>query len=179
MSVSRIAARYATPIIELAEEKNILDKVKDDMDTLLSVCSGSKDFLLMLKSPIIPSLTKASIVEKIFKGKVEDLTLNAFALIARKGRENLLDQVALEFIQMYNEKKGLADVTVTTSFEIDEELKKAFTKLAKEVSGKEPVLKTKIDPELLGGYILTMGDQQIDDSVRGQLKDLKLKFQNK
>lgn len=179
MSVSRIAVRYATPIIELAEEQKLLDQVKGDMDSFLQVFAESKDFALMLKSPIIPSLTKASILQKIFKGKVNDLTLRAFDLAARKGRENVLDQIARAYINMYNDKKGIAHVTVTTSFEIDDSLKKAFEKLAKEISGKTPMLSTKIDPELLGGYIMKMGDQQIDDSVRGQLKELKLKFQNK
>ncbi|MEQ6168060.1 MULTISPECIES: ATP synthase F1 subunit delta [unclassified Ekhidna] len=179
MSVSRIAVRYATPILELAEEKKVLDNVKDDMESFVAVCEESRDFALMLKSPIIAHQKKAEILKKVFSGKVNELTLQAFDIITRKSRENLLEDIAAEFLHLYNVKKGLAEVSVTTSFELDDEMKKAFEKLSKEITGKEPLLSEKVDPEIVGGYILRMGDQQLDESVSGQLKDLKLKFSKK
>ncbi len=179
MSVGRIATRYATPIIELAEEKKVLDKVKSDMESFVNICSESKDFSLMLKSPIIPHKRKADILNKVFGGKVNDLTLQAFDIITRKSRENLLEEIAQEFLHLYNIKKGLAEVSVTTSFKLDAGMKKAFEKLAKDVTGKDPILEEKIDPEILGGFILKLGDRQIDESVSGQLKELKLKFSKK
>ncbi|MEQ8903665.1 ATP synthase F1 subunit delta [Ekhidna sp.] len=179
MSAGRIAVRYATPILELAEEKKILDNVKEDMDVFLAVCEENKDFALMLKSPIISHLKKAEILKKIFTGKVNELTLQAFDIVTRKNRESLLDKIAEEFLHLYNVKKGLEEVSVTTSIELDADMRKAFEKLAKEISGKEPLLKEKVDPEIVGGYILKMGDRQLDDSVSGQLKDIKLKFSKK
>ncbi|MEP0986227.1 ATP synthase F1 subunit delta [Ekhidna sp.] len=176
MSTGRIAVRYATPILELAVEKNVLDNVKADMESFISVCEENKDFSLMLKSPIIPHLKKAEILKKIFSGKVNDLTLQTFELLTRKSRENLLEAIAEEFLHLYNIKKGLAEVSVTTSIELDADMRKAFEKLAKEISGKEPLLTEKVDPEIVGGYILKLGDRQLDDSVSGQLKELKLKF---
>ena len=176
MSVGRIAIRYATPIIELAEEKKLLDKVKADMESFVSVCSENRDFSLMLKSPIIPHQRKADILKKVFGGKVNDLTLQAFEIITRKNREDLLENIAEEFLHLYNVKMGLEEVSVTTSFELDAGMRKAFEKLAKDVTGKDPILKEKVDPEILGGYILKLGDRQIDESVSGQLKELKLKF---
>ncbi|WP_425389996.1 ATP synthase F1 subunit delta [Ekhidna sp.] len=179
MSVGRIAVRYATPIIELAEEKKVLDDVKGDMEAFISVCEENRDFALMLKSPIIPHQKKADILKKVFSGKVNELTLQAFDIITRKNREKFLENIAEEFLNLYNIKKGLAEVSVTTSFELDADMKKAFEKLAKEITGKEPILKGKIDSEIVGGYILKVGDRQIDESVSGQLKDLKLKFSKK
>lgn len=176
MSVGRIAVRYAKPILELAEEKKILDAVKADMESFKAVCDESKDFSLMLKSPIIPHLRKADILKKVFSGKVNALTLEAFDIITRKSRESLLEEIAEEFLHLYNVKKGLAEVSVTTSIELDADMRKAFEKLAKDITGKEPVLKEKVDPNIVGGYILKVGDRQIDDSVTGQLKELKLKF---
>lgn len=179
MSAGRIAVRYATPILELAEEKKILDAVKADMESFKAVCEESKDFSLMLKSPIISHLKKADILKKVFSGKVNDLTLQAFEIITKKKRERLLENIAEEFLHLYNIKKGLAEVSVTTSIELDAEMKKAFEKLAKEITGKEPLLKEKVNPDIVGGYILKVGDRQIDDSVSGQLKELKLKFSKK
>ncbi|WP_420576908.1 ATP synthase F1 subunit delta [Ekhidna sp.] len=176
MSVSRIAVRYATPILELAEEKKVLDNVKEDMESFINVCEESKEFTLMLKSPIIPHQRKAEILRKIFTGKVNELTLLSFDLIARKGRENMLEAIAEEFLHLYNVKKGLAEVSITTSVELDEEMRKAFEKLAKDITGMEPLLSEKVDPDIIGGYILKVGDRQLDDSVSGELKELKLKF---
>lgn len=176
MSVGRIAVRYATPILELAEEKNVLDSVKADMESFLNICQESRDFSLMMKSPIIPHLKKADILKKVFTGKVNELTLQAFDIITRKSRESLLEDIAEEFLHLYNVKKGMAEVSVTTSIKLDADMKKAFEKLAKDITGKEPILKEKVDPEIVGGYILRLGDRQIDESVSGQLKDLKLKF---
>ena len=123
MPSGRVALRYAKPILELAEEKKVLDKVKDDMQAFVSVCEESRDFSLMLKSPIIPHLRKADILKKTFTGKVNDLTLQAFDLLTRKNREDILEDVANEFLHLYNDKKGLSEVSVTTSFKIDKDLK--------------------------------------------------------
>lgn len=179
MGSGRIAVRYAKPILELAEEKNVLDQVKADMEAFMIVCKESRAFSLMLKSPIIPHLRKAEILRKVFTGKVNELTLQAFDLITRKNRERFLEATAEEFVHMYNTKKGFSEVSVTTSFKMDADLRKTFVKLAKEVTGKEPLLTEKVDPEIVGGYVLKFGDNQIDDSVSGQLKELKLKFSNK
>ena len=179
MSAGRIAARYAKPILELAEEKKVLDKVKADMESFASICKESRDFPLMLKSPIIPHLKKAEILKKTFSGKYNDLTLQAFDLMTRKNREDVLESVANEFLMLYNSKKGVSDVTVTTTFALDASMKKAFEKLAKEVTGNTPEMEEVIDKDILGGFIMKFEDKQIDTSVRGRLNELKLKFSNK
>ena len=179
MSAARIAARYAKPILELAEEKKVLDQVKADMESFASICKESKDFALMLKSPIIPHLKKAEILKKSFIGKYSDLTLQAFDLMTRKNREDVLESVANEFVALYNKKKGISNVSVTTTFALDKTLKKSFEKLAKDITGFDPVLEEKVDEDILGGFIMKFEDKQIDDSVRGRLNELKLKFSNK
>ena len=176
MSSKRIAIRYATPLLQLAEEQSVLDKVSDDIKGFLALHHSNRDFQLMLLSPIIPHLKKASILKTLFTGKVEPLTLRFFEMVARKTRENLLSEIAEEFVRMYNEHKGLQEATVTTAFVLDPALKASFEKLVKDISGKEPLLNEKVNPALIGGYTLQMGDRKLDDSVSGQLQALKLKF---
>lgn len=177
MSTTKVAIRYAKPLLELADEKKILDKVHADLLGFSNICKESRDFVLMLKSPLIPHLKKAEILTKIFKGKVEDLTLSFLDIIARKNRENLLPDIAEEFLKLYNLKMGVQEVVVKTTIALDDELRKTFEKLVSDITGKKPLLKEEIDKELLGGYVIKLGDQQIDDSVSGKLKDLKLRFQ--
>lgn len=179
MSAGRIAARYAKPILELAEEKKLLDQVKSDMESFVALCKENRDFSLMLKSPIIPHLKKAEILKKIFTGKYNTLTLQAFDLMTRKNRENVLESVATEFLALYNKEKGISKISVTTTFTLDAGLKKSFEKLAKDMTGNSPLIHEKIDKEILGGFIMKFEDKQIDDSIRGKLNELKLKFSNK
>lgn len=176
MSSKRIAVRYASPLLELAEEQSILDKVASDIKGFLSLYEGNRDFKLMLASPIIPHLRKAEILKQLFDGKVEALTMRFFEIIAKKNREDILGEIAEEFVRIYNEHKGLQEATVTTAFGLDKTLKASFEKLVKDISGKEPLLKEKVDPSLIGGYTLQMGDRKLDESVSGQLRSLKLKF---
>lgn len=178
MSINRIAARYARPLLDLADEKNVLDKVRKDILNFSEICNTNREFVLMLKSPIIPHAKKAAILKAIFGGKVHEMTSILFDVVTRKHRENLLPNVATEFIRLYNDKMGFQEATVTTTIVLDSSMRKAFEKLVTEISGKKPILKEKINPELVGGYILQLGDQQIDESLSGQLKDLKIKFQN-
>ena len=177
MSASRIASRYAKPILELAQEKKVLENVKDDMASFVSVCEESQGFALMLKSPIIPHLRKAQILATAFKGKMNDLTLQAFDLITRKNRESILADIAQEFLHLYNIEKGLQEVSVTSSTTLSADQKAEFEKLAKKITGKEPLLEEIVDAEIIGGYLLKVGDKQIDQSVSGQLKEIKLKLQ--
>ena len=176
MSNSRLAGRYAKPLIELAVKQGILDEIYADMKNFVSICKSNRDFVLMLKSPIIPHLKKADILHKIFDKKVNRLTSAAFDIIVRKNRERYLMDIAEAFINLYNEIKGYQEVTISTSVKIDDHMRSAFEKLVKEISGKTPMMVEKVDPSLIGGYVLKMGDQQLDESISGQLKELELKF---
>ncbi len=178
MSITRIAVRYAKPLLELAQEKGSLEAVKKDMLGFTELCKTNRDFVSMLKSPIIQNMKKAQILKTIFDNKVDALTATFFDVVARKNREQYLPEIAKEFVALYNDKMGYQDATVTTAIAIDDQERKTFEKLVADITGRKPLLSEKIDSELIGGYRLNLGDQQIDESISGQLKDLKLKFQN-
>ncbi len=178
MSNTRLAARYATPILELADQKGVLEEVKNDMLLFIQLCKSNKDLVLMLKSPIIASLKKAGIIQKLFKGKLNELTLQAFNVVTRKGREAYLPEIAKVFLEKYNQLKGIQEVTLVTAVPLSEDLRKEFDQLVKKLSNKESLIHEKVDPELIGGYVLKLGDQQLDESISGQLKDISLKFKN-
>ena len=148
------------------------------MESFALLCKENRDFSLMLKSPIIPHKKKADILSRAFSGKYNDLTIQAFDLMTRKNRESLLESVANEFVTLYNKKKGISHVSVTTTIKLDAGQKKSFEQLASSITGNKPVIEEKIDKDILGGFIMKFEDKQIDDSVRGRLNELKLKFSN-
>ena len=173
MSDSRIAIRYAKPLLSMAEEKGKLDAVKDDMDNFVAICKQERPFALMLRNPIIPHLKKLGILKKIFSGKVDALTMSIFEIMARKNREQVLEEVAKEFVRLYNIHKGIEDAVLRTAVPLDAKLRKAFTRIVEDIAKKKVELQEEVDPELIGGFTLKIGDRKIDDSVSGKLRDLR------
>src|SRR5690606_1117347 len=99
-----------------------------------------------------------------------------FEIISRKNRELILPLIAEEFHTLYNEYKGIVKAKVVTTFPLDEKLRAKFKAVVKERFGKEVELEESVDESLIGGYILTVGDRQIDESLNSKLKELKLEF---
>jgi F-type H+-transporting ATPase subunit delta len=177
MSEIRIASRYAKSLIELAQEQKSLDKVMNDMKMFEDICHTNRDFVGMLKSPLINKGHKLAILNKIFKGKVDKATLAIFELITRKSREQYLPEIAIAFRHQYNEFNDIVESTITTVVPLSADLKKEFEALLKKITKSTKILMTeKIDPSLIGGFVLKVGDKQIDDSVHSKLNALRLQF---
>ncbi|GJM27419.1 MAG: F0F1 ATP synthase subunit delta [Cyclobacteriaceae bacterium] len=177
MSEYRVASRYAKSLLTLAKETSLLDELHNDMQLFLSVCQENRDFVLMLKNPVINNHKKASILKKMFKGKVHAATITFFEIITRKHREMLLPAMAEEFHNQYNLLHDIGMAKVATVFELDEPLRQEFKSLVAHYSGNSKVeLEEEVDPDLIGGYLLKLEGKQVDQSLNGMLKELSLKF---
>ncbi|UII22031.1 ATP synthase F1 subunit delta [Fulvivirga ligni] len=177
MTEYRAASRYAKSLLELAKEKDVLDQVHADMQSFNTICEENRDFVLLLKNPVVKNDKKRAILEKIFSGKVNDLTLAIFDIISRKKREALLPAIAKEFHTQYNIFKSVEVAQVTTAVALTPDLRAKMEEMVKKISTKKTVhLEEKVDKDIIGGYILKVGDQQIDDSIRTKLKSLEHKF---
>ncbi len=173
MSEYRVSSRYAKSLIGLAREKDVLEQVKQDMDLFQSTVNESRDLQLMLKSPVISHYTKAGILKKIFSGKLSEMTSKFIDIVCNKTREFLLPSIAIEFLRQYDVMKGIQKAKVISAVELTSEMKEQLLKKVEQLTGKQVELETEIDESLIGGYILQVGDQQIDDSVKGRLEDLR------
>jgi F-type H+-transporting ATPase subunit delta len=174
---SRAASRYAKSLLGLAIEKNVVEQVIEDMRLFSKVVAQNQDFALMLRNPIIKHNKKRDILEKLFKGKVNALTMAIIDIITRKNREPLLAAIAGEFQTQYNEYKSIGKATVTTATPLDAKLKAEFENMVKQLSQKKTIeLAEKVDASLIGGFVLNVGDRQIDASLKSKLKSLKTEF---
>jgi F-type H+-transporting ATPase subunit delta len=177
MADLRVASRYVKSLLSLAVEQKALDQVHNDMNLLAETVEKNKDFALMLRSPIIKHDKKKTILEKLFKDKVHPLTMAIVDILTRKNREPLLPSIAKEFHNAYNEYKGIGKATITTSVAMDAALRAEIEKLVKTISNKNQTeLVEKIDKDMIGGFVLNVGDRQIDTSIKNKLKALKVKF---
>lgn len=170
---SRIAKRYAKSLIGLAKEQNAVDQLNEDMKGFVQIAEDSHDFVLMLQSPIIKHDKKLDILINMFEGKVNDISVAFFKLLARKGREAALPAIAKAYTSFYNEDKGLAVAEVITAAPLSASFKKELAAKVSKAVNKTVELEETVNPDLIGGFVLRMDDKQIDSSVKTQLLNIK------
>ena len=178
MSVSRIAGRYAKSLLDLAQEQGKLDTILQDVQSFKEATTN-RDLFLMLKSPIINTDKKRNVVKAIFGDRMDQLT-NAFVdIIMTKGREEFLPEICDEFVNQYRGLKNITSATVTSAVELnDATLTKIKNKIMTEMSNGagEVEVVTKVDPSLIGGFVIEVGDKLYDASVAHKLGKLRKEF---
>lgn len=177
MSVSRIASRYAKSLIDFAQENNKLEEVKGDMATLEKALEN-RDLTMLLKSPIVSEVKKKEIFQAIFGDKLSKTTLTFFNIILNKGREEYIPAISDEFDAQYKQMKGISTVRLTTAAPISEaNLSAIKSKLVASSQTDEQVeIETVVDPEILGGFVLEIGDKLYNDSIAYKLSQMKKEF---
>jgi F-type H+-transporting ATPase subunit delta len=178
MSQQTVAYRYAKSLLDLAKEKNVENKVYEDMKLFNQVCDDNHQFYLLLKSPIVSHYDKLTILQKVFTGKVDATSMSIFEIITKKNREEMLPHIAEDYLRQYELLKGIQKAYVTTATPISASQKAEFAKIVADATGKTVEIIEKIDETLIGGYVLTVNDRQIDTSVKTKLNELKVKFMN-
>jgi len=178
MSQQTVAYRYAKSLLDLAKEKNVENKVYEDMKLFNQVCDDNHQFYLLLKSPIVSHFDKLTILQKIFTGKVDATSMSIFEIITKKNREEMLPHIAEGYLRQYETFKGIQKAYVTTATPLTASQTAEFQKIVAEATGKTVEIIEKIDHTLIGGYVLQVNDRQIDTSVKTKLNELKVKFMN-
>lgn len=176
MKQSRLANRYAKALFELALEQKKLDHVGADMALIAQTIEENRELANMLKSPVIKLDKKEKVMTAIFGKKTDPISLRFMILVAKKSREEYLTYFAHEFTKIYNDYQGLIDAWITTSYEIEEEVRTSILALLKKVSGKTIMLHENVNAELLGGFVAKVGDYQYDTSIRTSMRKLKEDF---
>lgn len=175
----RLASRYAKSILDLAIEKGKLEQVYADMELLQQICKGNRDFVNLLKSPVVKADAKKKIVEVITNGKITDITAAFNALLINKGRESNLPEITTSFISQYKGYKNIHSVKLTTAVPITDDVRSAITEQVKKASGYNNIeLNEKVDEDIIGGFVLQIGDKLVDASIAYDLKTIARQFEN-
>ncbi|MEO5909214.1 MAG: ATP synthase F1 subunit delta [Ginsengibacter sp.] len=179
MNNPRLAQRYAKSLIDIATEMKQLDAVHNDVVFLKSVTDKSREFVLMLNSPIINPGKKYKVIHSITEGKISKITETFLKLLCNKSREANLPGVITSFIEQYNTNIGLHNAKLTTATPISKELADSFISKIKASTSYENVhLETLVDENIIGGFILQMEGKLIDNSILRNLHDVKKEFAN-
>lgn len=177
MQNPRLAHRYAKSLMDLSIEKNQLEVVCNDMKYLQALCTQSREFANLLKSPVIKADKKRNIINAVTEGKISEISKLFTQLIVNKGRENYLAEIAKAFIEEYNTLKGIHKVVLTTAIELSNDLLNSISNKIKTDRGIEKIeLETKVDKSIIGGFILEFDNNLVDASIVRDLRDVKKQF---
>lgn len=173
---SKAAIRYAKAVLQQANEAKVADAMFEDMKSVDATIQASKELRSVLKSPIVKSLDKKEALLSIFE-KQSSTTHRLIQVLVENKRIALLSDVASSYIDLYNESKGVKVANVITAVAITSALENKILSKVKDLTGSTSVtLKKEIDPAIIGGFILRVGDLQYNASISNQLRSIKREF---
>jgi len=177
MNGSRAAIRYAKAILSFALEQQKEVEVNNDMILVANTVNESKELQLLLNSPVLKAELKKLALKEVFAGKVTPLTIGLINLLIDNKRLPILGEVAIKYTVIYDSLKGIEVAKVTTAVALTEELNKQVLSKVIEITGKQATIENIINPDIIGGFILRIGDIQYDASVSNKLQLLKRQFE--
>ncbi len=166
------ARRYAEAAFELAERDDAFEAWADGLD-LVAAVAGDGGVGRMVDNPATPASEREAGVSHLFEGRVAPGVLNLTRLLARRGRFESLPAVAAEFTRLLNRRNGVVEAVVTSAAPLTAAETDAISARVTAMTGSGVNLRTEIDPTLIGGLTLKVGDQLLDASVRGRLERLR------
>ncbi|WP_310993493.1 ATP synthase F1 subunit delta [Aequorivita marina] len=174
--MSRAAIRYAKSLLQKASENNTQAVVFGDMQSVYSTIEASRELQSVLQSPVIKAEDKKEALLKIFSSQSE-ATHALIQVLVNNQRTTLLQQVAKSYVSLYNDQQGVKVATVITAVPLSSTLEEKVMAKVKELTGSDKVtLKSEIDPDIIGGFVLRVGDIQYNASIANQLSNLKREF---
>jgi len=164
---------YAEALFEAAREREELEEVLGDLQEFVEATRESEELRLFFYGGQIPEREKRRAIDAL----TEDMTLstrNFLKVLSDNAREEILEDALVRYEELVKEHLGKVEVEVTTAVELsEEELERVKERLGKMLEGREVILHTSLDPNILGGAVFRFGGRMVDSSVRGQLVSLR------
>ena len=173
MADTTIARRYAQALFEEAKQSGNVEQVDEDVDLIRDSLDGSRELVLVFESPIIPREKKESIVKELFKSRVQPVTLHFLQLLIEKKREDLFPAVVRAYGDLRDRQLGIVEARVRAAVGLDEAERERLGAALERRTGKRVRLEVDVDPDLIGGLVVRIGDTVYDSSVRHQLGVLR------
>jgi len=176
MRVNLLAKRYAQAVFDLALETKQVEKISRDLHLVKDVLNENRELRKLMANPVMDASKKLKVISALFGAHVDELTIRFMNLITRKGREDYLLAICEAFEEIFLEYKNIMRAEFISASPANAAIKKAVIEKLAKITDKTIDLNEKIDPEIIGGYILRMEDYQIDGSIKNQLRRLRKNF---
>ncbi|MGA9226361.1 MAG: F0F1 ATP synthase subunit delta [Mesobacillus sp.] len=176
MSNSMVAKRYALALFQLSKENNLLAQVEQELRVVKEVLVNSSDLNAVLQSPKVSAAKKKEIIKDSFS-QVNPFVLNTLMILIDRHRQDQMVEVVDQFVELSNEEHGIADAKVYSIRPLTQDESDALSaSFAAEVGKKSLRIQNIVDPELLGGLKIRIGNRIYDGSLRGKLNRLERKL---
>nr|WP_315154980.1 ATP synthase F1 subunit delta [uncultured Flavobacterium sp.] len=177
MASTRAAIRYATAILDLSDSKGVTEIVNNDMKSIASTIKGNEELNTFIQNPTIKVEVKEKALLEVF-ATADNVTKGLLHLLFENKRFEILDVIAAEYSRLFDIKNNVEVAKVTTAVAMDAALEaKVLAKIAT-LSDKKITIENIVDPAIIGGFILRIGDQQYNASVANRLQVLKRELSN-
>ncbi|RZJ54180.1 MAG: ATP synthase F1 subunit delta [Flavobacterium sp.] len=177
MASTRAAIRYAKAILDLANSKGVAEAVNNDMKSIASAIENNQELSTFIQNPTTKVEVKESALLEVF-ANVNGVTKGLFHLLFENKRFEILDAIAVEYSKVFDQSNGIEIAKVTTAIAMDADLEaKVLAKIAT-LSDKKITIENIVDPSIIGGFILRIGDKQYNASVANRLQVLKRELSN-
>jgi len=170
--MEEIAEVYARALFEAAQDADALDRVHDELDEFVEALDQSQELQMFFFSPYFSSDEKKEGVDKVLEG-ADERTVNFLKLLAERHRMPVLFRIRRAFDELWAEEKKLLSVSVTSAVELDDKLVKEIGSRIEEQTGRDVELSSQVDPYVLGGLVVRVGNMVLDASVRNRLEKLR------
>lgn len=169
------ALRYATALVDIAEESGKIDAVEQDLNAFEAMMNGSEDLQTMIRSPLISRKSKQAAVQALAaKAKFQDITSNFLALLAQNRRLNMVQSMINAVRMDISRRRGEVTASVQSAFKLSPQQEKALQESLAKAMGQAVAVNVEVNQDLIGGLVVTVGSQMIDDSVKRKLERLKI-----
>ena len=165
------AKRHAQAVFQIALERDELDEWRSDLELLAAIFDDA-ELVSLLDDPKVKFEDKIGVVASNLP-EASEMVLNLVRLLISRRRAKIMPQVAEEYIRLVDRQQGIGHAEVTTATSIDEGIEKSLVEQLAKITGSKIIVSTKVDSEIIGGFIARVGDKLIDGSVRSKLQKLK------
>ncbi|MFZ9548654.1 MAG: ATP synthase F1 subunit delta [Bacteroidia bacterium] len=174
-----VAERYAKALLQLGLERNALKALDADVSILQDTFTASRDLQLFIQSPVISSQKKQNVFTALFKEQLSALGLQFVLLVTRQRRESFLPQIIQAFSSLHLKHQGIERVEVLTAAALDDAARLNLQKVIHATWGNATLMKERIQPDIIGGFIIRQGDRQWDRSIARELKSIRKQLMTK
>lgn len=172
-----VSERYAHALFNVVKRKGLVDSVKADVEELLKIKTRDSKLVVFLEGPQFPTEDKVSLINRLLKGRVDDVLVDFYQLLLRKGRELYSRPILERFLELADEDQGFRKAEVSSAQELSDSQKQSLQSALDAYTKSKLHINYLVDPTLIGGVRFQMGDLLIDDTIKGKLGKLEFQLQ--
>lgn len=172
-TISEVAYRYATALLDAAQERNILPRVRSEIQGLQRLLSESQELVDFFHDRSLTPDIKQRFLSQIFQDKLDTLTMNFIHLVVSKRRERFLADMLTACRTVLDERDGIATANVTSAVVLDPNQEMLLKSCLEGYTGKHIRMSTQVNPDLIGGFVVRVGDLVFDTSLVMQLRNIR------